>query len=90
MYNAAILAKQLGYSKISAIEFGVAGGKGLIIIEKHAQEIFDEIGIEFEIYGFDLEKGMPPSDDYRDLLYQGFPKTNIKIEQKIIIQISLY
>ena len=26
MYNAAILAKQLGYSKISVIEFGVAGG----------------------------------------------------------------
>jgi len=69
MYNAAILAKQLGYSKISVIEFGVAGGKGLLVIEKHAQEIFDELGIEFEIYGFDLEKGMPPSDDYKDILY---------------------
>ena len=81
MYNAAILAKQLGYSKISVIEFGVAEGKGLLVIEKHAQEIFDELGIEFEIYGFDLEKGMPPSDDYRDLLYI-FSERMFKMDKK--------
>ena len=38
-------------------------------IEEHACHIEREFGIEFEIYGFDSGEGMPPSNDYRDVLY---------------------
>ena len=77
MFNAAALAKALGHTKISVIEFGVAGGNGLVSIEQHAEEIFKELGIEFEIYGFDMGSGLPKPLDYRDMPYmwaEGFYK----------------
>lgn len=67
MYNAAQLALWLGHKVVSAIEFGVASGGGLLAAEQHAQEITREIGVEFQIYGFDSGKGLPPPTDYRDL-----------------------
>ena len=33
VYNAAILAKKLGYKSFSIIEFGVAGGNGIYFLE---------------------------------------------------------
>ena len=77
MYNAAVLAKALGHRKISVIEFGVAGGNGLVNIERHAAEITAELGVEFEIYGFDMGSGLPKPLDYRDMPYmwaEGFYK----------------
>jgi hypothetical protein len=70
MYAAAKLAKRLGHKAISVLEFGVAGGNCLLAIERNAREIGREIGIEFEIYGFDGGTGLPPPSDYRDLPYQ--------------------
>jgi hypothetical protein len=69
LYKAAELAKLLGYNKISAIEFGVAGGNGLINLEYHANEIEKNTGVEIEIFGFDTGTGLPEPKDYRDLLY---------------------
>lgn len=77
MYNAALLAKALGHRKISVVEFGVAGGNGLVNIEGHAAEITAELGVEFEIYGFDMGSGLPKPLDYRDMPYmwaEGFYK----------------
>jgi hypothetical protein len=77
LYNAAALAKALGHARISAIEFGVAGGNGLLNIEDHAIEIRKALGIAFEIYGFDLATGLPAPLDYRDMPYmwaEGFYK----------------
>lgn len=77
MYNAAALAKALGHRKISVIEFGVAGGNGLVNMERHAAEITAELGVEFEIYGFDMGSGLPKPLDYRDMPYmwaEGFYK----------------
>jgi fermentation-respiration switch protein FrsA (DUF1100 family) len=73
LYEAARLAVALGYPRISAIEFGVAGGNGLINIETHADAIERELHVTFDIYGFDLETGLPPSRDYRDLPYAWGP-----------------
>ncbi len=70
MYQAAVLAKRLGIAKISAIEFGVAGGNGLLTMEQHARDIQLETGIEFELYGFDMGCGLPTSHDTRDLPYR--------------------
>ena len=69
MYCAALQAKSLGLNKISAIEFGVGTGNGLIAMEKHAVEIYNLTGVEFEIYGFDSGKGLPKPTDYRDQGY---------------------
>jgi len=87
MYESALLAKALGFSKISVIEFGVAKGISLLTVEKHADEITKELGVQFEIYGFDAEVGLPPSSDYRDLCYlwkEGFYKMDRKkLESKL-------
>jgi hypothetical protein len=37
MLHAAILARKLGHPRISCIEFGVAGGNGLVAMERHAE-----------------------------------------------------
>ena len=46
MLEAALLARDHGIKKISAIEFGVAGGNGLVNIEAHAREIHRELGVQ--------------------------------------------
>lgn len=77
LYHSAILAKKLNLKKISVIEFGVAGGNGLLFLESYQNKIYDEIGIEIEIYGFDLGSGLSKPLDYRDLPYwfkEGFYK----------------
>ena len=78
-YNAAKLAKKLGYKKISIIEYGVGEGSGLISLEKYADEIQKIFNVELDIYGFDSGKGLPKPVDYRDLPYhwkEGFFSMN--------------
>jgi hypothetical protein len=69
LLNGARLAKKLGLGRISVLEFGVAGGRGLLNLEYHAGEIAQEVGIEIDIYGFDTGSGLPRPLDYRDLPY---------------------
>lgn len=70
VYHAARLAKQLGYPEISVIELGVAGGSGLVLLERYADAVAKELGgIEIEVWGFDTGEGLPPPEDYRDLPY---------------------
>lgn len=68
LYAGAIQAKNLGYKAISAIEFGVAGGNGLLAMQFHAREISRLIGIEIQVYGFDTGSGLPTYDvNYLDM-----------------------
>lgn len=67
VYNAAVLAKKLGYGRISVLEFGVGAGNGLVSLEYHSQEISKLLSIEVDIYGFDIVEGFPEPMDYRDL-----------------------
>lgn len=67
--NAARLAQKLGIPRISVIEFGVAGGNGLVSLERHAEAVEELLGVKVEIYGFDTGKGLPAPTDYRDLPY---------------------
>ena len=69
LLSAAKEAVSLGYDKISVIEFGCAGGSGLVDLEFISNEIAQVLDIQFEIYGFDSGEGMPASTDCRDLLY---------------------
>lgn len=67
MLQAAYLAKALGMPRISAIEFGVAGGNGLLALENAAELVEQEMGIQVDVYGFDTGAGLPRPLDYRDL-----------------------
>ena len=67
VYWSAFLARQLKIPRITVIEFGVAGGRGLIALERASREISDHLGVGIDVVGFDSGEGMPPPVDYRDL-----------------------
>lgn len=66
LLNAADKAKSLGIPGVTAIEFGVANGQGVLNLCEIARRITDATGITFRILGFDTGTGMPPPLDYRD------------------------
>jgi hypothetical protein len=66
LLQAADWAKERGLARLSAIEFGVASGAGLLNLCKIAHKVTESTGVEFDIYGFDSGTGMPPPRDYRD------------------------
>lgn len=68
-YHAAMLAKKLGIDGISLIEFGVAGGNGLLFLEKFASRLERELGLRVEVYGFDTGKGLPQLGGPEDMPY---------------------
>jgi hypothetical protein len=69
VYHSALLARRLRYPRISVLEFGVAGGNGLVALERYAHEVSRELGVKIDVYGFDTGTGLPPPRDYRDLPY---------------------
>jgi len=69
MQRAAMDAVFLGYPEISIVEFGVAGGNGLIAMEEHAKALEREYNVTFRLFGFDGGKGLPRPADYRDQPY---------------------
>jgi hypothetical protein len=66
LLSAADTAKSLGIEALTVVELGVAEGTGLINIGEIAKRLSDETGVEFQVFGFDGGKGMPPPRDYRD------------------------
>ena len=80
LYHAAVQARALGVREISAIEFGVAGGKGLVNLEKVGEIVTRDTGVEIKVFGFDTAEGLPKAVDYRDLPYvwkQGYFKMDV-------------
>jgi hypothetical protein len=69
VYHAAKLAHSLGHERVSIVEFGVAGGAGLVCLERHAEWVEKLFPLKIEIYGFDTGEGLPKPEDYRDLQY---------------------
>ncbi len=70
VYQAALLARKLGLNEISVIEFGVAGGAGLLALERHAERVGSALALKIYVYGFDTGSGLPAPVDYRDIPYQ--------------------
>ncbi len=56
---AAYQALREGGDAISVIEFGVAEGYGLLVLESHAVAVERETGVRVNVYGFDSGGGMP-------------------------------
>jgi hypothetical protein len=59
-------ARALGIPRIAALEFGVAGGNGLLAMERAAALATRLSGTEVDIFGFDTGEGMPAPEDPRD------------------------
>lgn len=66
--KAAALASKLGYPGVTVVEFGVAGGVGLLALERHAA-FYSRPGCQVSVVGFDLGTGLPRPTDHRDLPY---------------------
>ncbi len=85
--HAAHLAAQLNVTAISVLEFGVAGGNGLVILENVGEKVERIFGLRIEVYGFDTGKGLPKPQDYRDLpnLYResAFPMDVEKLQKRL-------
>jgi hypothetical protein len=60
-------AKGLGFDRLSALEFGVAGGNGLVELETAAAQAESLLGVKWDVYGFDTGSGMPEPVDHRDV-----------------------
>ena len=67
--HSARVARELGIPRISVVEFGVAGGNGLVALEDAADYARRTIGTEIDVYGFDTGAGLPPAADHRDTPY---------------------
>ena len=67
MRNAAVEASALGFASITSVEFGVAGGNGLLAMETHAAAVERLTGVHVRVVGFDSGSGLTESADYRDL-----------------------
>jgi hypothetical protein len=63
------LAKVLDIPRIVVLEFGVAGGAGLLSLERCAEKVEAQLGVAIDVYGFDTGTGLPHSQDYRDVPY---------------------
>ena len=67
LLSAAGLAYLEGVSEIIAIEFGVAGGQGLVTLQEEAEAVERETGVRIKVFGFDSGDGLPEfTGDHRD------------------------
>jgi hypothetical protein len=68
VHYAARRAAREGVGAIAAIEFGVAGGDGLLALEREAAAVEEELGVAIKVYGFDNgPAGLPAFiGDHRD------------------------
>ena len=91
LYESCLEAKKLGINQVSVLELGVAGGSGIISLEKYKKKIEKVLDINIEIYGFDTGAGLPSPDLNEDLPFlwkKGLYNTdkaalNKKIKSKI-------
>jgi hypothetical protein len=65
---AARQAREEGIPAISVIEFGVAGGNGLVAMQNEAEAVERETGVQIKVFGFDNGPGGLPDfiGDHRD------------------------
>ena len=66
LLHAAAVAARTGMQRISVLEFGVAGGAGLIALETTALAAEAHLGLKIDVYGFDTGTGLPAPVDVRD------------------------
>jgi hypothetical protein len=60
-------AHTLGIPRVCALEFGVAGGRGLVALERIATMVRDISGVQVDVVGFDTGGGLTSPIDHRDI-----------------------
>jgi len=87
LLHAGGVARSLGYPAVSALEFGVAGGNGLVALEAAAERVRAVFDIDVEVFGFDSGVGLPPPTDHRDapfLMAAGdFPMDEARLRSRL-------
>lgn len=66
LLSAARTARAIGARRFTAIEFGVAGGNGLLAMEQHAAIVERLWDLSIQVVGFDTAAGLPTRTDPRD------------------------
>jgi hypothetical protein len=88
LLQAADWARRYGVTRISALEFGVAAGAGLLNLASLARRVTHETGVDIDIVGFDTGTGMPAPVDYRDYPEEfregDFPTTDRRQLEKLL------
>ena len=83
----AALAKVLGFKRVSVLEIGVAGGAGLLAMERTAELFEDAVDMKIDVYGFDTGVGIPKPQDFRDMPFkwsEGYYPCDVKkLEQRL-------
>lgn len=69
LLHGVFLARALGLDAIAVLELGVAGGNGLLELERLSATLGEEAGVAVQSVGFDLGTGMPEPVDHRDMPY---------------------
>lgn len=70
VFVACLQAKMLGLSRVTCIEFGVAGGNGLVAMESAAHDIGRTVSVDVDVVGVDCgSSGLPSTNDTRDIVY---------------------
>ena len=87
LLEACIEAKKLGYNEITVLELGVAGGNGIISLEKYKKRIEALYDLKINIYGFDSGEGIPSSDNKFDLPFH-WKQGDFKIDKKKLEKIT--
>jgi hypothetical protein len=86
--HGAHLAKTLEIPAISLIEFGVAGGNGLVALDLIAERIERTLGVRTSVYGFDTGEGLPEPRDVRDcpnlFVRGGFPMAVDDLKARLV------
>jgi hypothetical protein len=81
------LAASLKIPRVSVLEFGVAGGNGLVSLELIAKDVEAIFGVGIDVYGFDVGTGLPAPVDHRDSpnLFQtaAFPMDVQKLQSRL-------
>lgn len=66
LLKAADFAASYGLDAITAVEFGVASGAGLLNLAGIAPRVTKATGVRVDVVGFDTGTGMPAARDWRD------------------------
>lgn len=69
MASAARTARAVGADAFTALEFGVAGGNGLLAMERHADLVGRRYGVRVAVVGLDSGAGLLPATEPRDCAF---------------------
>jgi hypothetical protein len=87
LLHSARIARTLGVDRIAAVEFGVAGGNGLVALDVAAGAVESLLGVGVDVYGLDAGGGIPAPRDRRDAPYLiaagDFPMDEAKLRSRL-------